>query len=256
MRATRLLSHPQNGILKEFEDTHLLEIRNLSANATEMLWNNFSEPNAFAIKVKPEAPQTNLTNGLLTSLRVDQQEEEGTQTRGAAVLITDGGHNQGGSPLEAAKLLSIQNLPIYTIGLGSNQKPPDLALIKTTTPDSVYQEDRIRGTLTLKDNLYPGTPYKIKITDTTNKQVWEKSLVGMERGISQVDFDFPVKEIVERILSQIPESEKKAFRTIPLTFKLSVDPIEEEAETKNNEVTFSIDASRRKNQLLLIDRGR
>ena len=252
-RATRLLSHPQNGILKEFEDTHLLEIRNLSANATEILWNNFSEPNAFAIKVKPEAPQTNLTNGLLTSLRVDQQEEEGTQTRGAAVLITDGGHNQGGSPLEAAKLLSIQNLPIYTIGLGSNQKPPDLALIKTTTPDSVYQEDRIRGTLTLKDNLYPGTPYKIKITDTTNKQVWEKSLVGMERGISQVDFDFPVKEIVERILSQIPESEKKAFRTIPLTFKLSVDPIEEEAETKNNEVTFSIDASRRKNQLLLID---
>ena len=39
--------------------------------------------------------------------------------------------------------------------------------------------------------------------------------------------DFPVEEIVERELQGIPESEKEALRTIPLNFKVLVDPIEE-----------------------------
>ena len=42
-RATRLLAHPTNGILEEFHDTHIIEIRNLSENATEVLWDNFPE---------------------------------------------------------------------------------------------------------------------------------------------------------------------------------------------------------------------
>ena len=40
-RATRLLANPNNGILEEFRDTHIIEIRNLSENATEILWDNF-----------------------------------------------------------------------------------------------------------------------------------------------------------------------------------------------------------------------
>ena len=110
-------------------------------------------------------------------------------------------------------------------------------------PDSVYQEDRIKGALSIKDHLVPGTPYKIIIQDEHNKTVWEKSLVGLEAGISQLSFDFPTKEIVDRSLEGISGTERDALRTIPLNFSVNVSPIEGEAETDNNKIVFSIDAN-------------
>ena len=114
-------------------------------------------------------------------------------------------------------------------------------------PDSVYQEDRISGILSLKDNLSPGTEYKISIQDSKGQKVWEKDMIGMENGINQLAFDFPAKDIVDGELSNFPESEKEAVRTVPLSFQVTVDPIENEMETENNQLSFSLDASRRKN---------
>ena len=78
-------------------------------------------------------------------------------------------------------------------------------------------------------------------------------MIGMESGIGQISFDFPAKEIVERQLADFPQSEKEAIRTVPLSFEVLVDPIENETETENNRQSFSIDASLRKNQLLILD---
>jgi len=65
-RATRLLAHPTNGILEEFHDTHIIEIRNLSENATEVLWDNFSETKKFDPQVTPQSPYTDLSQGILS----------------------------------------------------------------------------------------------------------------------------------------------------------------------------------------------
>ena len=119
-------------------------------------------------------------------------------------------------------------------------------------PNSVYHEDRIRGILSIKDNLTPGSEFKINIK-IHGKNVWEKTMIGMESGVSQLAFDFPANEIVERQLDDFPESEKEAVRTVPLSFQVLVDPIENEIETENNQLSFSIDASMRKNQLLIVD---
>ena len=75
-------------------------------------------------------------------------------------------------------------------------------------------------------------------------------MIGMENGISQIGFDFPTKPIVDRRLENFPESEKEAIRTIPLSFQVIVDPIENETETENNQLSFSIDVQG-KNQLIL-----
>ena len=255
-RATRLLNHPTSGFLEEFKDTHILEIRNLSENATDVIWDNLSEVDDFKPDISPESPYTDLSKGILDTLRVETEKEDPADSeniRSAAVLITDGGHNYGGSPLQTAKLLSVRNLPIYTVGLGNDKRPQDFALLQAITPDSVYQEDRVQGILAFKDNLLPGTPYKITVHDSLGQSVWEKSLVGVAGGVDQLTFDFPTKEIVERQLAEVPESQREALRTVPLDFTVSVDPIEGEAEAQNNQVTFSIDANLRKNQLLILD---
>ena len=51
---------------------------------------------------------------------------------------------------------------------------------------------------------------------------------------------------MERQLDELPESEKDTIRTVPLSFQVVVDPIENEIEKENNQLGFSIDASRRK----------
>ena len=94
---------------------------------------------------------------------------------------------------------------------------------------------------------------KLTIKDSMGTNVWEKTMIAMESGISQLAFGFPAKEIVERQLDELPESEKDTIRTVPLSFQVVVDPIENEAEKENNQLGFSIDASRRKNQLLIVD---
>ena len=226
-RATRLLAHPTKGILEEFRDTHILEIRNLSENATEVLWDNFSETKNFDPQIKTQSPYTDLSKGILSSMRVEEKENENdtTTTRGAALLISDGGHNRENSPLETAKLLAVRNLPIYTVGLGSDQNPPDLALLQTVVPDSVYQEDRISGILSLKDNLSPGTEYKISIQDSKGQKVWEKDMIGMENGINQLAFDFPAKDIVERNSQTSLNQRKKPYELFHYPFKLQSTPL-------------------------------
>ena len=95
--------------------------------------------------------------------------------------------------------------------------------------------------------------YSIIINDEQGEKIWEKPMVGVEAGLSQISFDFSASEIVERTLSGMAESNKESLRTVPLNFRVMVEPIEGEAETKNNQVVFSIDANMRKNQLLILD---
>ena len=44
-------------------------------------------------------------------------------------------------------------------------------------------------------------------------------MIGMESGVSQLAFDFPANEIVERQLDDFPESEKEAVLQFPYLFK-------------------------------------
>ena len=94
----------------EFRDTHILEIRNLSENATEVLWDNISETKN-STKITPQSPYTDLSQGILSSLRVEDDENEDNHTsniRGAALslVMVD---IIAKITFETAKLLSVRN---------------------------------------------------------------------------------------------------------------------------------------------------
>jgi hypothetical protein len=56
------------------------------------------------------------------------------------ILLTDGQHNQGLSPLELAKELARQQIPVYPIALGSRQPPIDLAVLDVQAPKQVFKD--------------------------------------------------------------------------------------------------------------------
>ena len=253
-RATRILTKKDKGLLADLSETHLLEVRTISGNNTSLLWENESSPNLPTFEIEPVDSSTDLATGIRSTIKVGEDQSNSTKnTRAAAVLFSDGGHNRGGSPLEISKLLAARNLPIHTVGLGSNQRPPDLAVLSVQKPPSVFKEDRVRGTITLKDDLIPGTPFHLVIKDSDNSIVWDQNLSGLDLRRREVEFDFPAKELVEKKQALLGENKELILHSVPLRLKVEVEPIEGESELANNVIPFSVDAVTRKNRLLILD---
>ena len=253
-RATRILTKKDKGLLADLSETHLLEVRTISGNSTNLLWENESSPNLPTFEIEPVDSSTDLATGIRSTIKVGEDQSNSTKnTRAAAVLFSDGGHNRGGSPLEISKLLAARNLPIHTVGLGSIQRPPDLAVLSVQKPLTVFKEDRVRGTITLKDDLIPGTPFHLLIKDFDNSIVWDQNLSGLDLRRREVEFDFPAKELVEKKQASLGANKELILQSIPLRLKVEVEPIEGESELANNVIPFSVDAVTRKNRLLILD---
>ena len=62
--------------------------------------------------------------------------------RRAVVLITDGVNNRGTDPMEVAKFLAGRHVPVYTIGIGTNDSGQ---LIPGTTEPATIDEDALRA---------------------------------------------------------------------------------------------------------------
>ena len=137
------------------------------------------------LPVKPEGDGSDL-NGAIAA-RIGRQKDE----RCAVVLVSDGQHNRGGSPLETAKVAGGRNIPIFTVGIGAVERPNDLAVLDVTAPQSVFFEDRVKGEVALKDDVVPGQAFTVKIEEG-EQVLWEKELKTERTHRRKVEFDFQI----------------------------------------------------------------
>ncbi|HEY1859107.1 MAG TPA: hypothetical protein VGG61_02065, partial [Gemmataceae bacterium] len=56
------------------------------------------------------------------------------------VLVTDGQHNVGPSPVPKAIELGEKELPVFAVALGARQAPPDIALMTLKAPTAVFKD--------------------------------------------------------------------------------------------------------------------
>ncbi len=194
---------------------------------------------------KPEGDITNLATALKTAAG-----GEGKQERGAVVLFSDGQHNEGESPVEAAKILAGRGLPFYTVGFGTQTRPLDLAVVKVEAPDSVFFEDRIQGQITLKDDLPAGLPFTVAVQDG-DKIPWQQQLVSDGSNLRKVPFTFPLRETVQERLKN--KSAEMEIAAVPLELKVSVSAVEGDREPGNNATGLRVRALTHKRRILLID---
>ena len=105
-------------------------------------------PKAEAAEVKPEAidwAKTLAPKGMETrigqSLRQLVQTERGTPVSGV-ILLSDGGQNAGIPPEAAVELAQEAKMPVFTIGLGSDRQPINVAVSDFAVPTRAYPGDR------------------------------------------------------------------------------------------------------------------
>jgi hypothetical protein len=184
-----LMSETQQNLLATLAQNHAVELSVLEGETARKVWQPGTREPALP---KPTSAITNLGAGLKAMLGTGQPEEQ----RGAVVLFSDGQHNSGDSPVEVAKVLAGRQMPIHTVGLGSQSQPPDLAILKVEGPTSVFKGDRVRGAITLKDDVRAGQPFTVAIKDG-DRVLWEQKLTTEGRGRRTVSFDFPISDIAQ-----------------------------------------------------------
>ncbi|MFM7863292.1 MAG: VWA domain-containing protein, partial [Planctomycetaceae bacterium] len=75
----------------------------------------------------------------------------GSRKDAVAVLLTDGRHTEGASPVETARELAAAGTKVVTVSIGAAEEPPDLAILKLEHPESVFRRDQVRGVVVLQD---------------------------------------------------------------------------------------------------------
>ena len=200
------------------------------------------------------ATLTDLTTGITSTQKagasVDSSDGADAKPQTAIVLLTDGQHNSGPSPLQSARILGRQGVAFYTVSMGAAEQAPDLAVVGLEHPDMVFQKDGVRGVMIIRDRMPVGEPYVARIS-YDDEVLWQQQLVTQAVGELRVEFEFSIDELIERPGSQFVSDVKQ--HTLPLAFEASIAPLPGESETSNNQRTLRLAAITQSYSMLIID---
>ena len=248
-RAEALLLGGAEPLAAKLAGKHRVEILALDGAEARLLWAGGSADGAptkdlpRALAAMPGSPVTNLADAV--KARVGDRDEE----RSAVVLLSDGRHNDGSSPIQAARMFGNRQIPVFAVGYGNTGFPEDLAVVDVRAPASVFFKDRVRGEIVLKDDMPAGRPFTVKI-EAGGETLWEKRLLTERSHHRRVAFDFPVQGLVEKRAGA-----KEAgldVLSLPLTFQATVQA-EGERERRNNDASFSLYGVVHKRKALILD---
>jgi hypothetical protein len=242
-----LLEGPvEKRILTRLAEKHDVQLVLLDGGEAKPLWHSSSGESAPPAGFpKPVAQTTDLSAGLRFAA-----EAAGGAEKSVVVLLTDGQHNAGESPLDAARILAGRKTSVFTVGFGSQVPPRDIAVLRVVAPDSVFFEDRVRGEIYLKEEIPPGEPFTVSVKDG-GKVVWEKALVSVGKGVRRVPFEFSIKELADAKLKQQPQGYEVAGAPLQLTAEVSA--IEGDRELSNNTAPLRFRAVTQKRKVMILD---
>ncbi|MEW6742531.1 MAG: VWA domain-containing protein [Planctomycetota bacterium] len=84
----------------------------------------------------------------------------------SAILITDGRNNAGTDPLDAARGAVLEDVRLYTVGVGNPAEPNDIAIRDVKAPDVALVGDDVAVEVTVFSMGYDGETATLRLEDT------------------------------------------------------------------------------------------
>lgn len=106
----------------------------------------------------PSGTETRLGQALMQLI----QQERGTPVSGI-IVFSDGGQNAGISPESAVELALEAKIPIFTVGLGSDKQPTNVAVSDLVVPARAYPGDQYTVTGYLQAQGMPGKTVVVQV---------------------------------------------------------------------------------------------
>lgn len=259
-RAELGLSESSAKILSALRETHDVEVLTLSGEEavgqTSSLPSSDSAnaPTGNETTVENFSNITDLSTGVIAtqkgSAATTESHDVAEKPKTAIVLITDGQHNTGPSPLQTARVLGSQGVAFYNVSVGASQQASDLAVIGLEHPDLVYQKDKVRGVMIVRDQMPTGKPFAAQISHA-GEVLWTQQFLTQNVPERRIEFEFSIEELVSKLGAQFVSDIKQ--NAVPLAFEASIAPLPEESETDNNSRTMRLAAIVSSNKVLIVD---
>lgn len=261
-RAELGLSETSAKILTTLRETHDVEFLTLSGEAAtaQNSVGKDSRPSSPVVEVASSpvienfSNITDLSTGIVATQKAaastNESRDAASGPRTAIVLLTDGQHNTGPSPLQTARVLGSQGVAFYNVSVGASQQASDLAVIGLEHPDLVFQKDKVRGVMIVRDQMLPGRPFAAQIR-YEGEVLWQQQLLTQNVPERRIEFEFSIDELVTRLGTQFASDIKQ--HAVPLAFEASIAPLPDESETDNNQRTMRLAAIVSSNKVLIID---
>jgi hypothetical protein len=155
------------------------------------------------------------------------------QSIAGIVVLTDGASNQGVEPLEVAKRLKEQGIPLYLLGLGL-ANPPDVKIQKVIVQDAVFPRDRVPVRVGLASSGYVNQSVELSAS-LDGQKVASRTVVLTDR-----------PQFHE--LSFVPDNRQGKVR-----LDVTVSPLAGEISTANNKQTRELTVIDKKIQVLYVE---
>ena len=268
-------------IIDSLREKHDVELIVLTGDQTEVLLDSQAiQTDTIEFPTQPSGVITDLSSQFSTATRtkssaVDASNEDGEPApednrsgnrSTAIVLITDGQHNAGPSPIQSARVLGGQGAQFYPVATGANEPATDLAILEVTYPERVFQTDTVRGSLRISDQMKPGTPFVVQIENQNQGQnpegqnsegqtqvLWSKQLLASGNSARTINFEFDVEELVEAQHDSVDGLDEIQRHSVPLQLNATIIPVEGETETSNNNRQLRISAITQSQRILILE---
>ena len=243
-RAERLLTDAPADLLATLAERHVVTLHALRGGEVVPL--DLSEPGG-----SEPADSTDLAAGLSVAgpAAAGAAAANAGRPREAVVLLTDGRHNAGPSPLTAAKLLGDRGVPVFAVGFGADAPAADLALVDVEAPDLIFKSDILRGELTVRDRLPAGTPFTAELR-AGDAVLWREDLTATGAGDRRVPFEADVSALADR-LAESPDGLTREVVTLEL--EATVTGPADETDPENNARPLRVAAAVNRRRALLLD---
>ena len=170
-------------------------------------------------------PTTNLTE----MIRKAERRYEGNRTAGI-VLISDGGHNLGASPLN-----ELFRTPIYTVGIGDTTSKKDIILKNVYANSVAYAGNQTPIMAEIVNQGFQNKSAEVILTDSRQKIIARKTV------------QFEAKQQVQNITFYWQTDQVGIQR-----LKVKIKPLNNEAQISNNSREVFIKVIEEKDQILVI----
>ncbi|MFT4862597.1 MAG: hypothetical protein ACI95C_001818 [Pseudohongiellaceae bacterium] len=144
---------------------------------------------------------------------------------GGIVLVTDGADNSDANPLALAQNLGIRKIPVFTVGVGSEDIPDDIGIVDVSAAKTVLEGSVFNVQVSLLHQGYAGQEVKLVIKDGENEVVAKTVTLGAEGVTARFELDVS------------PDRQER------IVYDLDVELQPGELIAQNNQYSFLVDNS-------------
>ncbi|MDA1252835.1 MAG: hypothetical protein O2820_26895 [Planctomycetota bacterium] len=229
--AQRLLTGTQSPLLVQLRKIGEVEVR-LFATRSESV-----DDSALGELIKQDAATLFPSSTDITDAALKASSSPGSKVIGAVVL-TDGQHNSGRDPVEAAQRLGTLGTPVVPVMIGSEERPRDLAVISLDYPQVVFKKDTPLLRARIAADGFRGEEITVNLEHSDGTVETTTAVVPRAgTGPAIVDVDFPL---------EADEVGRKEF-----TLKTEIRP--KETRKDNNERKLAIRVVEDKSRVLVVE---